>query len=169
MIWWEKFICNFKYIFINKTSFIKNNCNSCRQIWSKVLQGGVGLCRVPRSRDEVRKFFPSCKVVQGRKPHPSNQPRPIAIPSHILWECKIAKETWNNSNFKLGNLCCPPKEFLDVVWLLKEDQGDRNRAKTWSYGAILLLVVCNSSSLRLCCLTANGLFIYLFVCFYVCI
>ena len=32
LIWWDKFICNFKYIFINETDFIKNNCNSSEQI-----------------------------------------------------------------------------------------------------------------------------------------
>ena len=35
LIWWEIFFCNFKYIFINKTDFIKNNCNSCEQINKK--------------------------------------------------------------------------------------------------------------------------------------
>ena len=32
LIWLDKFICNFKYIFINETDFIKNNCNSSGQI-----------------------------------------------------------------------------------------------------------------------------------------
>ena len=35
LIWWNKFICNFKYIFTNETGFIKNNCNSCKQINKK--------------------------------------------------------------------------------------------------------------------------------------
>ena len=35
LIWWDKFICNVKYIFINETGFIKNNCNSCGQINKK--------------------------------------------------------------------------------------------------------------------------------------
>ena len=29
---------------------------------SKVLRSGVGLGRVPRGRDGVRKFFPSCEI-----------------------------------------------------------------------------------------------------------
>ena len=35
LIWWDKFIVNFKYIFINETNFIKNNCNSYGQINKK--------------------------------------------------------------------------------------------------------------------------------------
>ena len=35
LIWWNKIICNFKYIFINETGFIKNNCNSCGKIDKK--------------------------------------------------------------------------------------------------------------------------------------
>ena len=33
--WWDKFIDNFKYIFINETGFIKNNCNNYVQINKK--------------------------------------------------------------------------------------------------------------------------------------
>ena len=35
LIWWDKFSCNFKYIFINEMSFIKKNCISCREINKK--------------------------------------------------------------------------------------------------------------------------------------
>ena len=35
LFWWDKFIDNFKYIFINETGFIKNNCNSYVQINKK--------------------------------------------------------------------------------------------------------------------------------------
>ena len=35
LIWWDKFICNVKYIFINETCFIKYNCNSFGQINKK--------------------------------------------------------------------------------------------------------------------------------------
>ena len=34
-IWWDKFIINFKYIFINEKGFIKNNCNSYGKINKK--------------------------------------------------------------------------------------------------------------------------------------
>ena len=35
LILWNKFICNFKYIFINETGFIKKKCNNCGQINNK--------------------------------------------------------------------------------------------------------------------------------------
>ena len=35
LFWWDKFIDNFKYIFINEIGFIKNNCNSYVQINKK--------------------------------------------------------------------------------------------------------------------------------------
>ena len=35
LIWWDKFIFNFKYIFINETGFIENNCNSCGANYKK--------------------------------------------------------------------------------------------------------------------------------------
>ena len=51
LIWWDKFIFNFKYIFINETSFIR----------IRVLRGGAGLCRTPRDGDGTRKFSSSCE------------------------------------------------------------------------------------------------------------
>ena len=36
MIWWDKFSCNFKYIFINEICFIKKICTSCRANLKKV-------------------------------------------------------------------------------------------------------------------------------------
>ena len=35
LIWWDKFIYNFKYIFINEIGFIEENCNSCGQLNKK--------------------------------------------------------------------------------------------------------------------------------------
>ena len=35
LIWWNKFMCNFKYIFINEIGFIKKKCNNCGQINKK--------------------------------------------------------------------------------------------------------------------------------------
>ena len=34
---------------------------------------------------------------------------------HILWGCMIAKETWNETKFKIDNLIQHPKDFLDMV------------------------------------------------------
>ena len=62
LIWWDKFIFNFKYIFSNKIGSIKNKCNSCGQINKKLSFTGGGLCGAPRSKDEVRKFSPSCRI-----------------------------------------------------------------------------------------------------------
>ena len=45
---------------------------------------------------------------------------------HILWGCLIAKETWNATKLKLPNLSQLPKDFLDVVWLLMEEPGEKN-------------------------------------------
>ena len=45
---------------------------------------------------------------------------------HALWGCVIAKETWAETKFRIDKLIHPPKEFLDVVWLLLESPGDMN-------------------------------------------
>ena len=45
---------------------------------------------------------------------------------HALWGCVIAKETWAETKFRIDKLIHPPKEFLDVVWLLLESPGDTN-------------------------------------------
>ena len=45
---------------------------------------------------------------------------------HILRGCLIAKETWNATKLKLPNLSQLPKDFLDVVWLLMEEPGEKN-------------------------------------------
>ena len=77
--------------------------------------------------------------------------------------CKIAEETWNNTNFKLGNRCCLPKEFLDVIWFKENPEiGTELRLKV--KGKILLLIVCSSSNLRLYCLTVNG-YLFIYLCF----
>ena len=78
--------------------------------------------------------------------------------------CKIAEETWNNTNFKLGNRCCLPKEFLDVVWQLKENPEIGTESELKVKGTILLLVVCSSSSLWLYCLTVND-YLLIYLCF----
>ena len=92
-IWWDKFICNFKYIFINEqVFFLKNNCNSYGKLTkSRVLRGGVGALRGLRGGDDTINFSHHARrdgdrVRQNhegreRRPHPSDLPRPIAIPS----------------------------------------------------------------------------------------
>ena len=60
LIWWDKFVCNFKYIFINETSFIKKIVIVMGKLTrSRVLWGGVGLHKALRGRDGVRKLSPS--------------------------------------------------------------------------------------------------------------
>ena len=45
---------------------------------------------------------------------------------HILWSCETAKETWDVLNIKVTNLNSSIEEFIDVVWLLREDEGDKD-------------------------------------------
>ena len=45
---------------------------------------------------------------------------------HALWGCVIAKETWAETKFRLDKLIQPPKEFLDMVWLLLESPREMN-------------------------------------------
>ena len=92
LIWWDKFSCNFKYIFINEIGFIKKIVLIVGQ--SRVLQDGAGLRRAPRVGDGVRKFSPSCGAGRGwgttipcdlRMKTPSFDPifwpRPAPLPS----------------------------------------------------------------------------------------
>ena len=90
LIWWDNFSYNFKYIFINEIGFIKKIVLVVGKLTkSRVLRGEMGFRGTPRGRDGVRKFSPSCKVVedgtrqnyawQERRPNPSALPRPIAI------------------------------------------------------------------------------------------
>ena len=45
--------------------------------------------------------------------------------SHCLWSCIIVKDTWKGLGFNIDN-SVPPKEFLDVFWLLLESLGDKD-------------------------------------------
>ena len=96
LIWWDKFIYNFKYIFINKTCLIKNNYNSCGQINKKYsFTWWGGLRGAPRSRDGVKKISPLCGTRRRwDKTKPCRlgvktpsfgpaPPRPIAIFSNV--------------------------------------------------------------------------------------
>ena len=46
--------------------------------------------------------------------------------SHCLWSCIIVKDTWKGLGFNIDN-SVPPKEFLDVFWLLLESLGDKDQ------------------------------------------
>ncbi|XP_050259013.1 uncharacterized protein LOC126704013 [Quercus robur] len=59
---------------------------------------------------------------------------------HILWGCKVAKEAWSETSFKLDRLDCPPKEFLDVVWLLMASSGE----KDWEKFAVTVWLLWNN-------------------------
>ncbi|KAL0003066.1 hypothetical protein SO802_016847 [Lithocarpus litseifolius] len=41
---------------------------------------------------------------------------------HILWDCKLASEVWFESNLSFPNLPIPQREFIDIVWFLRETQ-----------------------------------------------
>ena len=69
MILWDKFNCNFKYIFINEIGFIKKIVLIVGQINKKKSftgWGGVGLRGTPRGGDGVRKFSLSCGAGRGK-------------------------------------------------------------------------------------------------------
>ena len=87
LILWDKFNCNFKYIFINEIGFIKKIVLVVGQINKKnrILRGGAGLRGALRVGDGARKFSPSCEAGRGRRPHPSNSHRPITIPTVLNW------------------------------------------------------------------------------------
>ena len=48
---------------------------------------------------------------------------------HILWGCKVAKDAWSETSFKLDRLDRPPKDFLDVAWLLMASSGEKDWVK----------------------------------------
>lgn len=51
---------------------------------------------------------------------------------HILWSCKIAKETWSGLGFNIDITPPTPRELFDVLWLLM----DSSREKYWELFAI---------------------------------
>ena len=66
LIWWDKFIYNFKYIFTNKKVLIKKIVIVVSKLTrSRVLRGGVGLRGALRDRDEIIKFSLSCGASWG--------------------------------------------------------------------------------------------------------
>ena len=77
LIWWDIFSYNFKYIYINKTCFIKKIIIAVEQINTRYnFMSGT-----PRGKDGARKFFPSYGAGRGWRFHPSIMPLPIVIPN----------------------------------------------------------------------------------------
>ena len=92
LIWWDKFICNFKYIFINKIGFIKKKLITVeKSTKSRVLQGEARLHRALRVRDRARKFLVmrggtemgEVKTMRGGSEYPILRPRSAPLPSLV--------------------------------------------------------------------------------------
>ena len=64
---------------------------------------------------------------------------------HILWGCKVAKEAWSETMFKIDRLDQPLKDFLDMVWLLKASSGEKDWEK---FVVIAWLLWNNKNSIR---------------------
>ena len=79
LIWWDKFICNFKYIFINETSFIKKKIVivAGKLTRSRVLWSGAEFRGALRGKDWARQNH----VGWRKRPHPLTLPSPIVIPN----------------------------------------------------------------------------------------
>lgn len=45
---------------------------------------------------------------------------------HILWSCETTRETWDVLNIKVTNLNALIEEFIDMIWLLQEDERDKD-------------------------------------------
>ena len=58
-------------------------------------------------------FYPPCEVKCG-------------LQNMVSTSCKTAKETWDVLNIKVTNLNSSIEEFIDVVWLLREDEGGKD-------------------------------------------
>lgn len=59
---------------------------------------------------------------------------------HALWDCDIATGVWKEVGLNLPNLKQPMKDFIDVVWTLKEKDGVSN----WELFAITAWMVWNN-------------------------
>lgn len=51
---------------------------------------------------------------------------------HILWDCKVASKVWKEVDLGLPVLDQPTRDFVDVVWVLK----DRKESTDWELFAI---------------------------------
>ena len=58
---------------------------------------------------------------------------------HILWNCKIAEEVWKEAELVLHVLNQPTRDFVDVVWALKERKVDLD----WDLFAITAWLIWN--------------------------
>ena len=93
LIWWDKFSCTFKYIFINEIGFIKKIVPVIGQINKNIKfyvmgWGFVGPQRVgmgweifPRHARQDGNGVKQNHAGQRWRPHPSALPHPIAIPT----------------------------------------------------------------------------------------
>lgn len=59
---------------------------------------------------------------------------------HVLWDCKVASEVWKEVGLNLPKLYHPSKDFIDVVWTLKEREG----VSDWELFAITTWMVWNN-------------------------
>ena len=59
---------------------------------------------------------------------------------HILWSCKIVKETWSEVGLNCNISPSTPKEFLDVLWIMMDSQGE----KDWELFAIVAWCLWNN-------------------------
>ncbi|KAK9984335.1 hypothetical protein SO802_033860 [Lithocarpus litseifolius] len=41
---------------------------------------------------------------------------------HILWGCKVALEVWDVTRLKLPLIQNPPRDFIDIVWAIREEK-----------------------------------------------
>ncbi|XP_023927441.1 uncharacterized protein LOC112038812 [Quercus suber] len=60
--------------------------------------------------------------------------------THILWNCKFAKEVWKEAELGLLMLNHPTRDFVDVVWALKERRVDLD----WDLFAITAWLIWNN-------------------------
>ena len=61
---------------------------------------------------------------------------------HILWGCRVARQAWSETKFRIGSLDYPPKDFIDVVCLLMTSSG----AKDWEKFAVTAWLLWNNKN-----------------------
>ena len=101
LIWYNKFNCNFKYIYINETDYTKKNSNKlgarCERLtkskvlWSKrslMKSQGVGMMQnnLPShagwGKDKVKQ-----KTMWDGSENLILRPHPVSLPSLLWWDC----------------------------------------------------------------------------------
>ncbi|XP_050251532.1 uncharacterized protein LOC126698394 [Quercus robur] len=88
------------------------------QVWAK---SPNGIFTVKSTHRVAAKYLDELK---GREESPGSSDN--SKMTEVWKGCVIAKETWAETKFRIDKLIHPPKEFLDVVWLLLESPGDTN-------------------------------------------